>query len=249
MPTAFTPALQQVHAVWQQIHSGSPAVEVPAASATEAGRRMAQYLLQNQFMLIVDLRLVEHIFVSPGVQVLLGCPVADFSLAWLYSRVHPDDAALLGQATALSARWLNERRHEALGHVFTADYRLRHQAGHYLRVLRHNFPLAFGPDGTPTVAGSTFTDITHHKHTTDLGFHSSHLQLQQWLDELVRPAAHQALSARERQVLDQVLQGHSSQQIADQLHVSVHTVNTHRRNITAKTHSHNLSDLLRHLHD
>jgi DNA-binding CsgD family transcriptional regulator len=247
MPHAFTPALQQVHAVWRQIHSTSPAVE-PDASAAEAGRRMAQYLLKNQFMLIIDLQLVEHIFASPGVQVLLGCPPADFSVAWLYSRVHPDDAALMGQATALSARWLNEMGHEALGHVFTADYRLRHQAGHYLRVLRHNFPLGFAPDGTPTVAGSTFTDITRHKHTHDLCFHGTHPQLQQWLDDLVRPAAHQVLSTRERQVLDRVLQGRSSQQIADQLHLSVHTVNTHRRNIVAKTHSRNPHELLRHLH-
>ncbi|MDO7845130.1 hypothetical protein Q5H92_02090 [Hymenobacter sp. M29] len=69
-------------------------------TAAEAGRRMAQYLLQNQFMLVLDLQVLEHVFVSPGVQALLGCPPADFILAWLYSRVHPDDAPLLGQATS-----------------------------------------------------------------------------------------------------------------------------------------------------
>lgn len=209
---------------------------------------MAQYLLHNQFMLILDLRVMEHIFVSPGVEALLGSPAANFSMTWLYSCVHPDDADLMARATAISARWLNHMRHAALGHVFTADYRLRHQKGHYLRVLRQNFPLDFAPDGTPTVAGSTFTDITHHKHTGDLCFHGTHPQLQQWLNEL-RPAAPQALSPRERQVLERVLQGQSSQQIADALHVSVHTVNTHRRNITAKTQSRNPTELLRHLHE
>ena len=249
MPYPPPPAYQQVQAAWRQIHSGSPTLEVDEASAVAAGRQMAQYLFHNQFMLLIDLRVMQHLFVSPGVQALLGCPPADFSMAWLYSRVHPDDADLLGQATAVSARWLNKHRQEALGHAFTADYRLRHQAGHYLRVLRQNFPLDFAPDGTPTVAGSTFTDITHHKRTQDLCFHGTHPELQQWLDELLRPAAHLALTSREREVLDRVLQGQGSQQIADQLHVSVHTVNTHRRNITTKTQSRNPSELLRHLHE
>jgi DNA-binding CsgD family transcriptional regulator len=247
MSSNSPPAYQQVQAAWRQIHSGSPGLEVDAASAVAAGRQMAQYLFHNQFMLLIDLRVMHHLFVSPGVQALLGCPPADFSLTWLYSRVHPDDADLLGKATALSARWLNKHRHAALGHAFSADYRLRHQAGHYLRVLRQNFPLDFAPDGTPTVAGSTFTDITHHKHTPDMRFHGTHPELQQWLDELVCPAAHQALTARERQVLDLVLHGQSSQQIADQLHVSVHTVNTHRRNITTKTQSRSQHALKLHL--
>ena len=43
------------------------------------------------------------------------------------------------------------------------------------------------------------------------------------------------LSDRETEVLLLVAQGFSSKEIAEKLHISVHTVNTHRKNITHKT--------------
>lgn len=43
------------------------------------------------------------------------------------------------------------------------------------------------------------------------------------------------LSQRETDVLVQVAKGLSSKEIADKLNISIHTVNTHRKNITTKT--------------
>ena len=43
------------------------------------------------------------------------------------------------------------------------------------------------------------------------------------------------LSDRETEVLLLVAQGCSSKEIADRLNISIHTVNTHRKNITHKT--------------
>ena len=42
------------------------------------------------------------------------------------------------------------------------------------------------------------------------------------------------LSIREREILKLVAQGNSSKQIADKLFLSIHTVITHRKNITGK---------------
>ena len=43
------------------------------------------------------------------------------------------------------------------------------------------------------------------------------------------------LSERETEVLVLLAKGGSSKEIADKLNISVHTVNTHRKNITRKT--------------
>ena len=48
------------------------------------------------------------------------------------------------------------------------------------------------------------------------------------------PASEPLLSKRELAVLGLIAQGHSNQQIADSLFISLHTVKTHARRINAK---------------
>lgn len=58
------------------------------------------------------------------------------------------------------------------------------------------------------------------------------------LKKAVRPAAgpaDESLSEREKEVLVLVAKGYMSKEIADMLNISMNTVNTHRKNITAKT--------------
>ena len=55
--------------------------------------------------------------------------------------------------------------------------------------------------------------------------------------ELLRakaPAPHAKLTRREQMVFQAIGKGLSNQQIADRLHLSVHTVETHRRNLSGK---------------
>ncbi|MFA5418094.1 MAG: LuxR C-terminal-related transcriptional regulator, partial [Bacteroidales bacterium] len=54
-------------------------------------------------------------------------------------------------------------------------------------------------------------------------------------NNLEKPAKKsQTLSNRETELLKQVCLGHTNQEIADKLFLSVHTVMTHRKNITKK---------------
>ncbi len=53
------------------------------------------------------------------------------------------------------------------------------------------------------------------------------------------------LSAREREVLQLLAEGHTSGQIAAKLHISLSTVDTHRRNIMKKLDLHSIAELTR----
>jgi len=52
------------------------------------------------------------------------------------------------------------------------------------------------------------------------------------------------LSVREKEILLLLASGKSNRDIADQLHISVSTVETHRNNIFQKLHLHNLAELI-----
>ncbi len=53
------------------------------------------------------------------------------------------------------------------------------------------------------------------------------------------------LSGREKEILEYIVNGHSSEDISKKLHVSTHTVNMHRKQIMKKMKAKNLADLVR----
>lgn len=64
------------------------------------------------------------------------------------------------------------------------------------------------------------------------------------LIEKARKKPAETLSAREREVLQLVAEGYSSQQVADRLVISLKTVEVHRSNIMAKLNARNRTDLI-----
>ncbi|OUJ74579.1 helix-turn-helix transcriptional regulator [Hymenobacter crusticola] len=245
MANSYTPALGVVRDAWRTIHPEGDR-EQPRQSAADAARAVTEYLLNKQFLLAYDVRAQQTVFIGAGVELVLGIEPHAFSMEDLYERLHPDDAPLVAHATALAAEFSQELGPACHDQVFSVDYRLRHRAGHYVRVLRQSFVLQLDAEGTPVVIGGVYTDITHHKRTHEVRFHGSHPGFAAWLTQRVQ-RTETDLSRREQQVLDLVLEGLSSAEIADRLCVSRHTVNTHRRNIHRKEPARDLSRLLQHL--
>ncbi|MFD2785641.1 LuxR C-terminal-related transcriptional regulator [Hymenobacter rubripertinctus] len=246
MDSNIPSTLKFVRDTWGQIH-GPEQVVMREQTIQEAARQFGRQVLKTQFLLLYKVPDLEALYCSPGVETLLGCSPAEFSFEWLYTRVHPDDATLVAEATALSARFADYLRHDVEGHVFTVDYRLLHCNGRWVRVLRQNFIVQLNETGQVVLCGSIYTDITHHKLTNDVRFLFSHPSFSAWVLNQLQPSKKERLSVREQEILSLTLQGNNSQQIADRLYLSLHTVNTHRRNINRKLGTRDLSYLLSHL--
>jgi DNA-binding NarL/FixJ family response regulator len=65
------------------------------------------------------------------------------------------------------------------------------------------------------------------------------------LDEQKQPDGIASLSDRELEIFELIGRGKSTRSIASQLHLSVHTIETHRENIRAKLHLSNGAELVR----
>jgi DNA-binding NarL/FixJ family response regulator len=61
----------------------------------------------------------------------------------------------------------------------------------------------------------------------------------------VAGSAHSQLTAREREIVQLFSEGHSTSQIAEQLHLSTKTVATHRENVLHKLHIESIAELTR----
>lgn len=70
-------------------------------------------------------------------------------------------------------------------------------------------------------------------------------KLRQALDNIVQTPIQESkeLSAREKEILVAIAQGKSNKEIADEFHLSIHTVTTHRKNISAKLGINTISGL------
>lgn len=216
----------------------------PAAQAASLARRLAEVLLTTQFLYVRDYRAGVMLFISPGVERVLGYPAADIDFDRLYALIHPDDRALVTEATVLANLFLKTYPNEPADHYqFSVDYRMRHAGGHYIRVLRQNLAIERDEAGAAVAVLGIVTDITAHKRTNDVRFHLTSPKF----PAFVQAQQHQAgmlLSEREQLILDLVLKGLTSRQIAHQLGLSPHTVNTHRRNIREKVQARDIDRLL-----
>jgi DNA-binding CsgD family transcriptional regulator len=235
--------------VWQPAAYAHPEAG-PAPGGVSWGQRLAEAMLGTQGVYVYDHRARVMCFVSAGVERLTGLPAAEFTGERHFSLIHPDDLPVVQEATMLFNQFVSARLHAPLPADLTAsvDYRLRHADGSYRRVLRHNTILEREPEtGALVLVAGILTDITAHKHTLDVRFHLNHPDFPDFVARQPRLRSQALLTAREQQVMDLVLQGLSSRQIAQRLFMSEQTVGTHRRNARAKLHSRQPHPLLLHL--
>lgn len=133
---------------------------------------------------------------------------------------------------------------------YTHNCRYKHKDGHFMQILLHYRVMQADNQGNPLVILGYCTDITAHK--TDNKIVST---INKWDEKggLIRistdyyfPEPEEGtLSKREVEVLKWITEGLSSQAIAERINRSIHTVNTHRKNMLEKTNAKNMADLIR----
>ena len=116
-------------------------------------------------------------------------------------------------------------------------------------MLEQNSVLQTDKNGTITLLLGTCLDITHWKKSAELV--ASAYASKNEISFLCTTAdettpIRETLSKREKEVLKLVAAGYSSKHIADQLCISKHTVNTHRKKMIEKTNTKNTGELVQH---
>jgi len=83
------------------------------------------------------------------------------------------------------------------------------------------------------------------KNQTYLSSQIADLVLKDYINQLNKtdPTAYSLLTPREREVLQMLAEGHTTKQISARIHVSVKTVETHRKQIMDKLNIHNIAGL------
>lgn len=202
----------------------------------------------DYFYVLFNTRTTEMEYLNPNVEKVLGYSPEDFQLSTVMENIHPDDLPYYYHYEQSAVRFFSGLAPEMFfKYKFAYDYRLKTKDGSYKRVQQQIVPIYYFPEGGVRTLG-IFTDLTHLniQGISKLSFigmqgapsyYNVHLK-----DEFLLSL--NIFSKRELEILQYIVQGLKSKDIAEKLHRSIHTVRNHRKNILEKSGCDNVQELL-----
>jgi DNA-binding CsgD family transcriptional regulator len=204
---------------------------------------------------VFDFYKMKPIYYSKNIESLSGYSVDNYEeggLAFMISLFHSDHVRVI-QEEIMPKMIDSITRHVPLNKVmdlkFAYNFKTRRKDGEYIWILHQMTILETDETGFPILGLYLSTDITNIKkdETIDL---LTYLKDEDGMFKIIEVVSYSSsneivlLSTRELEVLSLLKQGKSSQVIANDLFISPHTVNNHRKKMLEKTKCKNTAELL-----
>jgi hypothetical protein len=205
----------------------------------------------NQFLSVFDMLHMKTLFVSQGCIQMLGIQPDDLTSYHLKEATHPDDLKRheLGFIKVFKTAhdFFVAKKGEML---ISTNFRMRIPGGNYINQLIQCY-LFFSSGPVETVYMiDIHTDISWCKKIKH-GFHyymGNDLSYFKYPDEELLKTGND-FTNREFEIIKMVQEGLESEQIAEKLFLSKHTVNKHRKNILDKTGKAHFAELIYDLYE
>lgn len=203
-------------------------------------------------VLVINYKSMEYEFVSGSMSNLAGQPASTLlrgGFDYLYSDVvHPDDqhGFIYVYKTAMK-HLMKIAPSKQLETRFAFDFRLLKPTGETVRVLQNSRVLQASATGKPILEVAMLTDITFWKQTTNmaLSITEPNKKNKLWVYKHQKGMVNAvSISKTELKVLRLFAQGLTNTEVSKELSVSLHTVNTHRKNLIRKTGFNKINELV-----
>ena len=199
----------------------------------------------DYFAYVVNLHTGDIEYISPSIEYILGYKPEEFTLELYIDSIHPDDLPhLIAIQQKVSEFTLDADYRERMMYKYCYDYRIKNKDGLYQQFYIQHFYPELSDNNNPQRAFSLLTDISHIKKggVPTLNIFKLGDGIIKILNE--DDSNQIQLTAKENEIFEYLVKGYTSQDIADALGISKHTVDTHRRNILKRNNCANTSELL-----
>lgn len=182
-------------------------------------------------------------YMSENTAAVFGYPpqwIMEGGLRRLFGLIHPDDESISTQIgyDYITVRDQQVPRELLAQHYWTIAVRIRHAEGHYFWLLVQYAPMHITDTGKVAYAlGMAFDATQFYRFSEPTGsiVYTDRTGKRQTTVLPLRERSPEDFTPRELEVLALVARGLTSAQIAEQLFISKTTVDTHRRNMLAKS--------------
>lgn len=220
------------------VHQKNEIKTIELSLYLETHQRLFSIFQPNPYyLLLFDLYQGEIAEISPEITDVLGYSPEQVNMQLFMEHMHPADQAYFLSFENHSAQFFNHIPFDKMGHYKVQyDLRLKKRDEEYARILIQYVLL--NDEDNVYHSFHIHTDITHLKpdgiptfSIIGIDGEPSYYNIQQ---VQVFTKSNNLFTKRERDILKCITEGKSSKQIADQLFISIHTVNCHRKSILAK---------------
>lgn len=202
----------------------------------------------NFYYYIFDLKSVSFRYISPDINKVLGYDANDVDLSFFLSKIHPDDQAIFLNHENTAADFFRKLPLEKIAkYKVSYDYRIFNSSGEIVRILQQVVTIQHDDDKNILLTLGVHTDISHLKTTNKstlsfIGLEGEPSYINVEVKEVYKPSKG-IFTKKEKEIIYYLIKGERSYEIAKTLFISVHTVNSHRKNILAKTNTRNTLEL------
>jgi len=234
--------------IWQQISSGVTSKH--ADFEIDIYKRLLNiFQVGDYYYYIFNLQELKFDLMSKEIKTVLGYNPEDVDLPGLLSKIHPEDHPwFLNFENKVIEFFGKLAVHQIPNYKVRYDYRIKKSDGTYIRILQQVVTIDYDESGRLLRTFGVHTDISHLKTEgrpllSFIGLNGEPSYINVTADNLFKKPAF-ALTPRERDILIRLADGKGSKEIASELCISKDTVNTHRKNILAKTEASNTPELI-----
>lgn len=201
----------------------------------------------DYYYLINNVRKSKFDLVSPEIEKVLGYPLQQVDLPFFTSLLHPDDlSTYLNFEAAVERFFANVSGEQLFRYKIQYDHRMRRSDGKYIRVLNQYVIIQHDADDVRTFV--VHTDITHLKKDpipvlSFIGLDGEPSYHNVNPITIFKPTK-EVFTKREKDILKALASGMSSLEISEELNISKHTVDSHRKNMLKKTEAKSTNEII-----
>ncbi|MGV8135632.1 MAG: LuxR C-terminal-related transcriptional regulator [Mangrovibacterium sp.] len=208
--------------------------------------------VHNSAISIFDLARRQHVYLSSTFETLLGWDLEEAGKpghTYIDSRLHPDDLEHLNRSSSFFFNLILKIKKDDPKNIeqykFIMDYRTKGKDGQYVRVIEQHKILELDQENNLWLSLGIMDLSPDQDLQTLCRYRMVNVKTGE-VYHFPKEDPESVLSLREQEVLQLLAKGLISKQIADQLFISVNTVNTHRQNIIGKLNVSNTAGAIQH---
>ena len=252
--TDIKPNVDLLHAVWNNSKKFISKKEVALEGFNMDAFTNSIFTNGPFYYFIVDFSDMKINYMSPTVKEVHGFDPENTVFQDILDETHPDDMSFVARAEAAAWDIVFNKIDRASNKKYKISYcfRLKTRDGSYQLFHHQCIVLTTDEEGNVCKTLNIHTNINHlavqnNYQVSAIGMFGEPSYMNIPLtsgEEVFLPSGQMLFSKRETEILQLIAEGLTSTEMAEKLCISIHTINTHRKNIMQKSQCKTVSQLI-----